>query len=557
MRIDGGSIPNNVEIVADVIVVGAGPAGITIAEILSAGGLHAILLESGLSKPSARANDALRGQSIGEPFPLVASRQRAFAGTGSHWTSKTGLRVRPMDPIDFESRRGLRPGWPFGIAELERHFDWVHADLGLSGDYRPERWFHPDDVPPLAWDGGPELAMFQFADHRTYVNRRSSVTSHPRIDLVVDATVREIIVDAETGQVSLLRIVSSKGVCFFARAREYVLACGGIDNARLLLASPGRSGGGVGNEYDNVGRYLMEHLSIDSGVIRRQGATRLDVSGFEERHDNDGVKHSPMLWVGEDRLRAEGLLNAGFWVTRVDARFNLAAVQSARAIRAAHAADAVPAHLGKHLRNVVRGAPGLARFAVARMQADARGRTSVAFRVMAEQTPLRESRITLSDRCDRVGMPRVCVDWRVASADREMIRRHQELLADMFAARGIGTLTNLLGDEDPPATLVANYHHMGTTRMHPDPRYGVVDADCSVHGVPNLSIAGSSVFPSGGYVNPTLTLLALAARLAERLKESLLPTALPGTSLQGSCRYKRQADPQSIGASPSAHRIPE
>jgi choline dehydrogenase-like flavoprotein len=142
-------------------------------------------------------------------------------------------------------------------------------------------------------------------------------------------------------------------------------------------------------------------------------------------------------------------------------------------------------------------------------------------RVQAEQAPNPDSRVTLGTRRDRFGLPVARVDWRPAPSDRASIRASQEAVDEALRAAGLGHVEFMLGDEHPPALLEGNFHHLGTTRMHTDPARGVVDADCRVHGVRNLYVAGSSVFPTYGCSNPTLTVVALALRLADHLKKQL------------------------------------
>jgi choline dehydrogenase-like flavoprotein len=145
---------------------------------------------------------------------------------------------------------------------------------------------------------------------------------------------------------------------------------------------------------------------------------------------------------------------------------------------------------------------------------------------MTEQAPDRDSRITLSTERDHLGLPRVELDWRVSQSDLAVVRRHQDILARMLEARGIGTVADRFEPASHPSPVMSNYHHIGATRMSTDPRSGVVDADCRLHTVSNLFVAGCSVFPTGGYLNPTLTLIALACRLAERIDRELRPTVV-------------------------------
>jgi choline dehydrogenase-like flavoprotein len=110
------------------------------------------------------------------------------------------------------------------------------------------------------------------------------------------------------------------------------------------------------------------------------------------------------------------------------------------------------------------------------------------------------------------------LDWRPTEADRASIAWSVRLLDEALRGAGIGRVDGAFGEERPEAMFVGNSHHMGTTRMSTDPARGVVDPSGRVHGVPNLYVAGSSVFPTSGYANPTLTIVALAIRLAGELR---------------------------------------
>jgi choline dehydrogenase-like flavoprotein len=140
-----------------------------------------------------------------------------------------------------------------------------------------------------------------------------------------------------------------------------------------------------------------------------------------------------------------------------------------------------------------------------------------------EPMPNPDSRIRLGDERDGLGMRRVVADWRLTAEDKRQALALQRLLGTEVGRTGFGRLRLSLAEDDttwPDATIIGDEHHMGTTRMHADPAHGVVDANCRVHGVTNLYVAGSSVFPTAGAANPTLTIVALALRLANHLKQA-------------------------------------
>jgi choline dehydrogenase-like flavoprotein len=193
-----------------------------------------------------------------------------------------------------------------------------------------------------------------------------------------------------------------------------------------------------------------------------------------------------------------------------------------------------PPGRARHLAAALRGAPqviaGAARVARDR---DRVGDPIIILRTIAEQAPNPDSRVTLSDRRDRFGVPLPRLDWRFTELDRRSLRTTQELMDAALRQAGIGRVEQLLGDLDEPELFVGQWHHMGTTRMHDDPRYGVVDADSRVHGTTNLYVTGASVFATGGAVNPTLTAVAMGLRLADHLtSQGMRPSGRIGEGLR-------------------------
>jgi choline dehydrogenase-like flavoprotein len=138
-----------------------------------------------------------------------------------------------------------------------------------------------------------------------------------------------------------------------------------------------------------------------------------------------------------------------------------------------------------------------------------------------EQAPNPDSRVTLDDIVGPFGMPRARLCWQLTARDRESFRRTQALWRRELAETG-ADFAPAGADDDPWTTgMSPGAHHMGTTRMHPDPSSGVVDANCRIHGTSNLYVGGSSVFPTVGWAPPTLSIVALTLRLADHLKATL------------------------------------
>jgi choline dehydrogenase-like flavoprotein len=227
------------------------------------------------------------------------------------------------------------------------------------------------------------------------------------------------------------------------------------------------------------------------------------------------------LRVGDAAQRERQLLNAAFFLPSRDRSFTAEAVRSVATLVKARRRRPLPAGLRGHLGNIVTGLGDLGAVARARLRRPDPARSVLAMRVQAEQAPNPDSRVMLGTGRDRFGLPVARVDWRPTDSDRASIRGSQEVVDAALRAAGLGHVELMLGDEHPPTLLEGNFHHLGATRMHPDPAMGVVDGDCRVHGLRNLYVAGSSVFPTYGCSNPTLTVVALALRLADHLKKQL------------------------------------
>jgi choline dehydrogenase-like flavoprotein len=319
--------------------------------------------------------------------------------------------------------------------------------------------------------------------------------------------------------VSSARVFSAPGRTFFVRAHITVLAAGGIENPRILLLSDRAQPGGLGNQHDLVGRFFMERLTVRSGVVIPTGPALLRETRLYAARDQDGSGIQPVLRLHEDEVRREELLNVAFLA---DARPRVAAAEGIRSLstlRRTLDLHPRPGEIGGHVRNVSRDAGNVIRTRY--LRAGSATPDVLVLRVQAEQEPNPASRITLGNTCDANGLRTPRLDWRLSDFDLRSIRRTQQLLDEELRLARLGRVEDLLGDEHPPALVLGLHHHLGTTRMDPYTERGVVDANCKVHGLRNLFVAGSSVFPTSGWANPTLTIVALAIRLADHLRTTI------------------------------------
>ena len=334
----------------------------------------------------------------------------------------------------------------------------------------------------------------------------------------------EIETNATADRVTRLRLRAIDGPQFYVTAKLFVLAAGGIEIPRLLLLSNAVSQNGLGNDNDLVGRFFMEHPHFWSGVFLPSKPDFFrSIALYEDVHTVDGVAFLGKLALTESVQRREKLLNQNIQFFRrmvADPPLSEPGVASLRELLDASFRGKKVERWGWHTANVLRNlddvGTSLRRKVFATPQVP-----GIIFANMMEQVPNPESRVTLGEERDAFGQKRVQLNWKITPQDIRSAIRTQEIIGGQLQHAGFGRFFQQLKSELPPANTEGGYHHMGTTRMHSDPKQGVVDADCRVHGVGNLFIAGPSVFPTGGYANPVLTIVALTVRLADHVLQVL------------------------------------
>ncbi|EIK54515.1 GMC oxidoreductase [Stutzerimonas stutzeri TS44] len=458
----------------DYCIIGSGPAGITLALALEASGARILLVEGGGLVPSETSQQLYRGEVIGHAYrPLERCRIRAFGGSSNGW----GGWCRALDPVDFQAKPDLPDsGWPIGHADLAPYAAQADALLGL----RPA-----EDDAEL-----PGAALKQSGFRYSTVNfaqaYRERLFASPTIALAVDTSLLTLRTDgaAVTG-VEL----ESTGVRSVLQARRYILATGGIENSRLLLWSNHLAQGTLIRQPATLGRYWMEHphFTLGAALLRQRAGLRFDEKQIAF------VAPTPQL------MAQQRLLNCGLRLIRQSAAETLAGIRQLGAT-----APNLAATLLHELR-----------------QGQAYG---ARLRASWEQPPRADNRITLASTTDRLGIPQPILHWTLDAADKHAPRETARQLGRHLAAQDLGRLRldNWLTGAAPfpDDDEIAGCHHMGGTRMASDAQQGIVDRDCKVFGQRNLYIAGSSVFPSSGFANPTYTIVQLALRLAAHLASS-------------------------------------
>lgn len=503
---------------AQVCIVGAGPAGVAVAAALAEHDIDVVVLESGgryadrHDRANARssvgthvsgAQSATRGRILGHPYyPLRLSRARGVGGSMAALKSH-GLRSRPIDPVDVE--RPVDTPWPIAYEELARHLGRAADLCGLSD---PDVDWRDEDVHSL--DGTPSVRAVGFAhgDRRAVADRAAALAGSGQ-RWVTDATVTGFDVDAD-GFVSRVHVRTRSGDRFAVEARSVVIAMGGVDNPRSLLASPSIVEH-MGASADHVGRYFMEHLHYAAGILvpRTPEAFARIYDEFCEIDEQRWITPSPAS-VGPGAARSV------FVPIPAHSSSVAPGVQAfGRMIRSVPFGPFAAEWWRRDLADVWRDRRDVASAIAGRVRSSA-GYDGFVLGAMSEQSPDRESRITLSSSTDRYGVPLADLHWGITADDLAAARRAADVVGGAFADHGDTDFVSGWNDGRTPA-FQGGWHHMGTTRMSDAPDDGVVDGDARVHGIANLHVAGSSVFPTGGFANPTLTLVALALRLGEHL----------------------------------------
>jgi choline dehydrogenase-like flavoprotein len=509
----------------DVCVVGGGPAGIAVALEVAGAGRSVCLLEAGGLAHEPRSQALLAGETAGSPYPpLAETRCARLGGATGVWAGW----CRPLDAIDFEARDWIPgSGWPFPREEILPYLARAHLLCGLGPpDYDPAAWEARTGTARLPLGAGFEAAIFHVRPLRFGDAHRAALGQAAGIRVLLHAVALRLERAGDGGRIARLRAGTLDGRRFDVAARRYVLAAGGIENARLLLLSGESPEQAIGNARGLVGRYFMEHGFVNAGsFVPRDPASSLAFhQPFVPAAGAQGAALRAVIALGAAAQREVRLANGALFfhpAYESHAAFDSPEVRALLEIGNALRGRAVPGGLARRAARALR-APGKLATAAYRKLAwrgaqPARWRT----RALFECAPERGNRVTLAGAKDAFGRPLARLEWRLGERDlASAMELHRRFDAALHAA-GLGHYEFRLPAEAAAwrEAVEGGKHHLGTTRMHADPGQGVVDPDARVHGSPNLYVAGSSVFPAGGYANPTLTLVALAVRLGRHLAE--------------------------------------
>lgn len=496
MIIDAAELTDETTLEADLCIVGSGPAGMSVACQFLDSSARVLLLEAGGDSRTEQSQDFYRGSLSGldyPPFGLEGSRLRYFGGTSNHWNGFSA----PLDQFDLQKRNWFPySGWPISWESIDAYYEEAGALLELGepphANFALSSWTGKGFDLLQVEEDAITAKLWKFSTPVRFAKKYGeTLRSSRNVQVYYNAAVTDIVLfDAHRSVATLTVTLPDRRLCR-VRAKQYVLALGGMETPRLLLNCDRQIPAGVGNETGNVGRFFCEHPHLDVGVLHLND--RYAQSRIYYRRKRFNTPLWGYLQLSEELRNQAGLLNGVF------------------RLHGNNALSPTDADFMRHL-------PALQEN---KRRKAAKQRTARLV-LMAEQAPAPDCRITLNAERDRFGMRRINLHWKLGDLDRYSIEKSVELLGRKIGQNGLGRL-QVLPDmlSNPAAKLRGGNHHMGTIRMGDSPQHSVVDANCRVHGLDNLYVAGSGVFPTAGCNNPTYSIVALALRLADHLKQRL------------------------------------
>lgn len=508
----------------DLCIIGAGAAGIAIANEFHGSTFKILLVESGGLDFDASVQSLYDVENVGiARQPMILQRLRYFGGTTNHWDG----RCAPLDPIDFEKREWIpHSGWPISRNELDPFYERAHSVCDLKSSIQNESVASLCHIPSLPTDPDKLVVhTWQFsAPTRFGPKYRPVMEASKSVMILLNANATSIVTNDADSHVEQIRISALGGKAGRIRARIFVLACGGIENPRLLLASDEKRPNGAGNANGLVGRFFMEHLRTKY-VAAPLGDDYRFRATFNDCYGPEGDFLAGMRLA--DNLQRAQRIGNGAVMSYTEGGENSSTNSAFRIIKSLIHGK-LPEHFGADVLNTLGDLNSLIinlRRSILMPGSETIEKSLVTLVCESEQVPNPNSQITLSEQRDGLGQRKAKVNWQLAEEDLHTTQVFIKTLGEQLAAHFNTRIRIPEWLSSPYENWTAQFrdvsHHMGTTRMSATAKEGVVDKNCRMHALDNLYVAGSSVFTTSGQVNPTLTIVSLALRLADHLKHQL------------------------------------
>jgi choline dehydrogenase-like flavoprotein len=509
-----------VNLAADVLVVGAGAVGLSLAVDLVRYGAEVIVVEAGPAGVEKQSQEFFEAASWhGYPLEgLHVGRFRALGGTTNVWPGQ----LVPFDPIVFENRPWVSDHhWPIDHATLGPYYEKAFDILGLQRR-------KPDDEvwrllsAPLP-DMGEDLDLFltRWTPEPNFsVLFQKEIAQHPKLHVIVNATVTSLSLTDDRQNVRQVKIHSSNGTTHCLSARDVVLANGTIEIARLLSLplSNGTRPPWADNSW--LGRGFTDHVDAYAGSVEP-----IDEARFHALFDNimlKGLKYCPRIKLSQTAQRRERLLGiAASFLFNSKYKEDLDRLKVlVKSLLRGKIDSGVLAIPGRTVPLARIALPMALRYLFYRRTYNHADR-GIQLRLSSEQVPMKTSRLHLRPDRDSLGMPQVDLEWLIDGAELETMAQFCEKISALFRRENLAhiDLSPLLVARDRAflTGIDDGNHQMGMARMSSTAGEGVVDADLRVHGSDNLYVAGAATFPTTGFANPTLTAIALGLRLSDHL----------------------------------------
>lgn len=531
-KINAREVFSDMNLQTEVCIMGAGVAGITLASEFAKMGIRVVLLDAGGVEVDKRAQWDAKANSVSPNYPDPRmSRLRMLGGTSNHWSNNTS----PLSSIDFKKRDGLpNSGWPIKKEDLDPYYKLAAEYCGTGGDgYDLDYWMRNFNVSPTInsnSDSALKLAIAKASVPPTkfFETQGQYLEESLLVTLIHFAQVTDVDYSKLDKSISKVHFTTVSGGRHSVEADEFIMAFGGIENGRMLSHFNSKNNNELGNQNDCVGRYFMDHPTLRAAQVFTPDEDKFTM--FSGVMDNDYKRFVLNFFeLSESKIVEEKITNIRMPLQRATKQQLSDGISSFHLLKERFSGGDVSGSFFNDVTNIVMDLDVVAD-TISRKKFnkplfdDVNEFSGFQVPLMMEQTAHRNNMISLSNKKDRFGIPMLNINWQLHESDKNRLWRGLDIFAREMGAEGLGRVRVL---KDRASRLFSDqlgfgHHHMGTTRMSNSPSDGVVNSEQLVFGTKNFSIAGSSVFPTGGHVPPTLTIVATSIRLSKTIAKRLL-----------------------------------
>ncbi|MFK5893267.1 MAG: GMC family oxidoreductase [Pseudomonadota bacterium] len=528
MIIDVNKLDSNATITSDICIMGGGVAGIVLANELKKHNKSIVIIESGDEVLNPETQSLYSGDVINDIYPNPEySRLRMLGGSSNHWENNTS----PLDKMDFEKREWVdNSGWPIQLSDLEDYYLKAGVYCGTKNDgYQTQTWAARLNHEVLGSKRNileTGIAKVSTPPVRFFTEYGKALSEAENVKIYKNSNIVDIDYNSSSEKIEKVYFETSPGKRHTVDSKIFIMCFGGLENARMLLHFNQKNSNKIGNYYDNVGRYFMDHPVVRAGQLFPN-----DIERFSLYQGNDLETRVVLGYfkLSESTLKKNKLNNIRVPLVANTNYIMSDGISSSHILGDALSAGELPDDFSSHITNILKDIDMIAE-GVSRKKFDTKLFDKAdeiygyQLPIMLEQTPDRNNRIILGEKNDIYGIKKIVIDWKLKEADKANLWKSLEIIAQEFGAESLGRI-RMLKERSIRIwrdQLGFGHHHMGTTRMSSDYKKGVVDKKHLVYSTKNLFIAGSSVFPTGGHVPPTLTIVAMSIRLADIISKEHL-----------------------------------